>query len=407
MTANIVAIVIFLVVAAAMLSPQLRAWEAWRATVTPLASIIGSGFLISLPLLATIVGPWAIVAMSALCAAGYLFGAAIRFNIRHGEPLFNSVHQFRLVASIERLSHLSLSFAYFISVTYYLTLLAAFLLKGFGTVDPLAAKAIASFLLAAIGGYGMWRGLHGLESIEEYAVGLKLAVIAAVLACLALLNLQLLGSGRWRIAAVTPPLNLHSAAVVLGMLIVVQGFETSRFLRGVYPAALRIRTMRSAQLISTAIYIVFFALATVLSDGDVKSGDIAAVTTMLAVVAPVLPLMLIGGALFAQASAAIADAIGAAGLITDITDGRVRRSHAYPVIALVGLAIVWAVNVFDIIALASRAFALFYLMQCLVAAAVARTAPGVPHRHWRAAGFLVLALIAVAAVLFGVPAEGG
>ena len=38
------------------------------------------------------------------------------------------------------LSHLALALAYFISVTYYLTLLAAFLLKGFGVTHALAGK---------------------------------------------------------------------------------------------------------------------------------------------------------------------------------------------------------------------------------------------------------------------------
>lgn len=407
MSANFVAVLTFIAVSALLLLPRLRKLDAWRATVTPLASIIGSGFLVSLPLLASVVGSWAIFAMLGLCGLAYLLGAAIRFNIFHGEWLAAQGGDHRIAGSVERLSHLFLAFAYFISVTYYLTLLGAFLLKGFGIIDPLVAKAITSTLLFAIGGYGVWRGLHGLESVEEYAVSLNLAVIAAVLISLLFLNLLLLTSGAWRIEAPTPELKLRSAAVVLGMLIVVQGFETSRFLRGVYPPALRIKTMRAAQLISTVVYAAFFALATVLLGGHVKSGDVAAVTTMFAVVAPVLPLMLVGGAVFAQASAAIADSIAAAGLIADITAGRVQRNFAYPVVALVGIAITWAANVYEVIALASRAFAFFYLMQCLVAAAVAQAAPAVSLRHWRIAGFLALALIALLVVLFGVSAESG
>lgn len=405
MMANSVAILTFAVVALVLLSPRLRKSDAWRATVTPLASIIGSGFLVSLPLLVSAVGAWAIGAIALLCALGYLFGAAIRFNIRHGEPLFG-LSRFRLIGSAERLSHFSLAFAYFISVTYYLSLLAAFLLKGLGIVEPLAAKAIASVLLISIGGYGLWRGLHGLESIEEFAVSLKLAVIAAVLAALLLLNIELLWTGRWQIGASTAAPTWESGAVVLGLLIVVQGFETSRFLRGEYSPALRIKTMRAAQLLASAIYLAFFALSLVLVDNDTRGADVAAVTTMVMVAAGVLPLMLVAGAVFAQASAAIADAIGAAGLIAENSGGKVRRNHAYPLIALVGVAIVWAVNVFDIIALASRAFALFYLIQCLVALLVAREASGLTQRKLRMALFGLLALAALAVVLLGVPAHG-
>ncbi len=405
MTADIIAVAAFVATITLLLAPRLRAAPAWRATVTPLASIIGSGFLVSLPLLAVTVGAFAVFAMLALCALAYLLGGVIRFNIARGEKLFDLPRKYPLTASTERLSHLALSFAYFVSVTYYLSLLAAFLLKGFGMVDPAVAKAVTTVLLAAIGGYGLWRGLHALETVEEYAVSLKLAVIAAVLASLAWFNIELFAAGQWRIAAPETKLTTHSAMVLLGLLIVVQGFETSRFLRGEYPPAMRIRTMRAAQLIATAIYGAFFALASVTLDRMPHTGDVAAVTTMLASAAAILPLMLVGGALFAQGSAAIADAIGAAGLIGDITANRVHRNHAYPVIAIVGIAITWAADVFQVIALASRAFAFFYLLQCLVAISVARVAPGVTRRNLRIAGFSLLALLALMAVLFGIPAE--
>jgi hypothetical protein len=65
---------------------RLLAAPLWRATVTPPASIIGSGFLVAGPLLAHPVGNWAWLAMLGLCGLGYWFGAAIRYNIRFVEP---------------------------------------------------------------------------------------------------------------------------------------------------------------------------------------------------------------------------------------------------------------------------------------------------------------------------------
>ena len=70
-----------------MFLPRLQKNTLWRATVTPLASIIGSGFLLAGPVLGATVGPWAIPAMAGLIAMGYLFGETIRYNIRHVEPL--------------------------------------------------------------------------------------------------------------------------------------------------------------------------------------------------------------------------------------------------------------------------------------------------------------------------------
>ena len=65
-------------------SPFARS-DGWRATVTPLASIIGSGFLICGPLLAREFGSAAIFAMGLLLVIAYAAGWVIRFNITHVE----------------------------------------------------------------------------------------------------------------------------------------------------------------------------------------------------------------------------------------------------------------------------------------------------------------------------------
>jgi len=109
---------------------------------------------------------------------------------------------------------------------------------------------------------------------------------------------------------------------------------------------------------------------------------------------------------FAQLSAAVADSIGAGGLIEQVTGQRIDHRHAYPVIALIGILLTWSLDIFGVITLASRAFALFYFLQCLVAAAVASKALDVSHRALRILGFLVLAGLALAVVVFGVPMEG-
>lgn len=410
MIANVLAVATLVAVAVFLLSPRMRASTQWRATVTPLASIIGSGFLVSLPVLTEAVGHYAIVAMAALLVLAWLLGGVIRFNIRYGEPLFAGQTYpgtaTKGLLPLERMSHFALAFAYFVSVTYYLSLLAAFFLKSFGVLDPLTAQAITTVLLVSIGAFGLWKGLHGLEGVEQYAVGLKLAIIAAVLAALALLNLRLLFAGDWAPAPEPHTVEWDDVRVVLGLLIVVQGFETSRFLAGEYLPETRIRTMRRAQLIAGAIYLAFFALARVVAEAHPASGDVAVMIDLVAVAAPVLPMMLAAGAVFAQLSAAIADAISSAGLIHEETSGRIGRRVAYPVIAAVGVAIVWSTDVFSIITLSSRAFALYYALQCVVAIQVARRAD--VTRPWlRIAGFAVLAAVAFGATLFGVPVEGG
>ena len=86
MVLNVVVVVVALVMAGLLaFAPALRTSSAWRATVTPLASIMGSGFLVSAPLVASVAGLYAPLAMAALLATSYGIGALIRFNIRYAE----------------------------------------------------------------------------------------------------------------------------------------------------------------------------------------------------------------------------------------------------------------------------------------------------------------------------------
>jgi len=88
-----------------------------------------------------------------------------------------------------------------------------------------------------------------------------------------------------------------SLPVLLGLLILVQGFETSRFLGNRYSPELRVRTMKIAQLLSAAIYLCFFLLMTPLFSKGKTGGDVAAVVDMLGPVSFLLPLLVLAGAL--------------------------------------------------------------------------------------------------------------
>ena len=143
-----------------------------------------------------------------------------------------------------------------------------------------------------------------------------------------------------------------------------------------------------------------------LNEQEVLDAEVTGIIAVLKPAASALPLLIIAGAVFAQLSAAVADAIGAGGLIQQLSGEKIDRRHAYPVIALIGIGLTWTFDIFGVIPLASRAFALFYLMQCLVAAAVALKAPGLPRRGLYAGGVLLLAAMALAVVLFGIPMQG-
>ncbi|NOZ95957.1 MAG: hypothetical protein GXP47_14635 [Acidobacteria bacterium] len=384
-------------------SRRLAASRSWKATITPLASIMGSGFLVSAPLLAGIVGNLAVVCMALLLVLAFLVGGAIRFNIRHFEPIETREHG--PAQNIAFLSRIVLIGAYFISVTYYLELLAAFAFKAAGVHSEAAADGLTTALLVIIGCVGMWRGLKELESVEKFAVALNLGMIGALILALALYNVHRLLAGTWALPAISSDIDLHDLRVLLGLLIVVQGFETSRYLGDEHPAEQRIATMRNAQLISTVIYLVFIALATVLFHGGLGA-DVTAIIDMTRPVAVVLPLLLAVAAIGSQFSAAVADTEGAGGLIEDITERKVSSRYAYLLILMVTIVLTWSTNVNEIIAYASRAFALYYSLQCGVAFFVAHRMKGSARRPHRLALFASLAVVCFLVFALGIPSGG-
>jgi hypothetical protein len=373
--------------------PRLRHAKMWTATVTPLASIIGSGFLVLAPLLDRSFGVAAGPMMLALCGAAYLFGWAIRHNIACHDQVKKLP---AAIVTLERLSSAALAFAYMVSVTYYLNLFGSFGVKLTPFNAPVYGRGLATAVFCFIGCFGVIKGLKGLEKLETWAVSLKLAIIAGLLAGLCVY----FGQQASQDALKHPPISVTgwpAATLAFGMIITVQGFETSRYLGSAYTAKERIRSMRYAQWLAAAIYVVYVSLTSLLFDhSQIETSD-TAVIDMSRVVATVLPVLLVAAALAAQLSAAIADTVGCGGMTEDVSKKRVSEGWAYAGVAVIGIAITWMANVFEIIALASRVFAFYYVLQCAVATVFAWSS----GRRVKATCFATLGALGVVIVLFG------
>jgi hypothetical protein len=229
-------------------------------------------------------------------------------------------------------------------------------------------------------------------------------MIGALLLGLAVYNIGLVSTGEWRLPDISSDINFNDARVLLGLLIVVQGFETSRYLGGQHPAKQRIATMRAAQLISTVVYLLFIGLATVLFKDGIGS-DVTAIISMTAPVAIVLPVLLSIAAIGSQFSAAVADTSGAGGLLEDVTKRKLPIRYAYLIILIVAIALTWATDVNAIIGYASRAFALFYALQCAVAFLVALQKKDLPRRSLLLSGFAFLVAMCLLVFILGLPSE--
>ncbi len=386
-------------IAALLFWPRVSGSRGWRATVTPLASIIGSGFLVLGPLLTVNYGQWAPLVMLLLCLAAWAFGAAIRANIATIEA--GRAPRGGLVGAAETASSWVLAFAYVISVAYYLNLFGHFGVSLTPFDSDLAAQLLASAVYLFNLGNGWLRGFGRLELMEKVSVAVKLAIIAGLVVGLAIFVGGLASDGG--LNRVAPALGGWPAVMLaFGLIVTVQGFETSRYLGGEYDAATRIRSMRRAQLIATGIYIVYIALlAPAFPRAELRLTE-TAIIDLMRVVAPILPLTLVAAALAAQFSAAVADTGGAGGLFAELTGGRLSERQGYVFLTAIGLVLTWTTDVFSIIAYASRAFAAYYALQAVVAALNARAR----GRMAPAAGWAALALLGLAMALLGEAAEG-
>ncbi len=367
------------------------------ATATPLASIFGSGFLIIVPILNGAVGKYSVLPMAIVFALEYIVGHAIRFNIKHVEPRLASGNEDEELEKLEGAADLALVVAYVISVCLYANILASFLLGGFGdNVDSVMNEHnVSAIVIAIIGLVGYFHGLEVLERLETVGLVVTLAIVVAMFIGFGAFDIKAAAEGiTW------PRTPNHTwwevLTIVGGTLIVVQGFETSRYLGEQYDSQTRIKSCRLSQLISTFVYIIFVALSIPLMHflGDtVKDNDLI----MLAGKASaLLPIPLIFAAVLSQFSAAVADTVGGGGNMVEATHGRVNARHAYLLICT-GALVLTLFPTLTILALASRAFALYYLLQCLIAMKIAESKS---HQTF----FAVIAVILGFITLFAVPA---
>ncbi|MEP6763701.1 MAG: hypothetical protein ABJB66_05275 [Gemmatimonadaceae bacterium] len=377
--------------------------ERWRATVTPLASIIGSGFLICGPILARQFGSGAIAAMAILLVLAYVVGWVVRFNIIHVENHAKTLAFHEPFAWAMRVTQATLSVAYAVSVAYYLKLLAEFVLRPIGVAaasQALISNVLVTAIIVALTALTFSGSIRKIEHAAHATVSIKLALIAGLLA----------GLGWWwgAHASGSTPLpaaqfSWHSVPVLLGLLITVQGFETSRYLGDTYDQHTRVQTMRQAQWLSSAIYLSFLLLLTPLLDRAQSVEGVAGILDLMKFVAPLLGVFVLGAAFMSQLSAAIADSIGAGGLMVEVSRRRLTIRTAFIASSLLSIAVVWLTDPFQVIALSSRAFAAFYAQQCALALWVSvRTNAGGRVKQF---GFVTIGLLCLIATVMGAPAE--
>lgn len=367
------------------------------AMSTPLASIFGSGFLVIVPVLASAVGPYAILAMVVVALIAFLVGTIVRHNILCAEPVLKADSK-KTTLFLERLSDVALVAAYVVSICLYVHILSAFVLAEFKLDSDFNKSLLTTLVIGVITVIGLLGGLKPLEKLERWALYVTIVVLAALLVAFGVYDVnQFLTQHSFTLPETVNRSGWEIATIVAGTLIVVQGFETTRYLGESYDVSTRIRASRWAQYLSLGVYVLFVALAQPLVpalNGDYGDNSLI---VLAATASLLLPLPLILGAGLSQFSAAVADTLAAVANMQEVSRQRIRGRWAYLLVGGAAMLLAWSGSTFEIIALASRAFAFYYLLQCLVAFSVCRN-------HRERLRFALIALVLGFVLLFAVPA---
>ena len=402
---NIFVIISSIAVSLLLFSKSFRNSKIWRATVTPLASIIGSGFLVSAPLLILTTGKLAPLAMGAIVIIAYALGSSIRTNILFVEPLIEGKEKTSyFIRALEGLSRPVLGLAYVISIAFYLKLLSAFALRGLGVSSVVLENSLTTALLMFIGITGKLKGLSKLELLETYSVNIKLSIIVALIFGHIYFNFYSLFNGKWQLLIYPHEDVAITIQKLLGMLIIIQGFETSRYLGRDYSRDVRIKTMKNAQIISGIIYVVFIT-STLTAFNHIHSLGETTVIDVCRTIAPILPVLIIIAAVMSQFSAAVADTIGSGGLLVEGLRNKITTKTSYLLITLIGVILTWITNIYTIITFASKAFAIYYGMQLVLSTFVLLKQKGNGVCYLKIILYLLLAFLMAAVVLFGIPVK--
>jgi hypothetical protein len=110
----------------------------------------------------------------------------------------------------------------------------------------------------------------------------------------------------------------------------------------------------------------------------------------------VAPLVI--AAAMSQFSAAVADTLAATGNMEEVTHKHLKARWGTILVGGGAIALSWSASTLEILAIASRAFAFYYMLQCLVAITVSKSAG-------QRVAMVVIAIVLAFITIFAVPAS--
>lgn len=217
------------------------------ASVTPLASILGSGLLIIVPVLESTLGAFSVFGVIGICVVAWMIGTVIRHNVVVVE---RPEAAGTLDAGTARLGTVAdgvIVIAYVISVALYLRIMAQYLVGFFDSAgSALWEPIIACVAVAIIVGIGAVRGFAGLDRLDRVSLAAVLVLTTVLGGVLMFHDTTAATSSSLRFPPVPSLPPLTALLVLGGIVITVQGFETVRYLGDQFDAPTRVWASRLA-----------------------------------------------------------------------------------------------------------------------------------------------------------------
>jgi hypothetical protein len=377
--------------------PRVQESATYKALVVPLAEIMDVGFIVFSPIVILLFGYGATWAMLGLCLLAILTGFAISYNINNYEPLIGKpdpLHRWNSIALWALLA------ASVVNVAYYAQLLMTLVWLPLGDLySPGLVTATAALLLGTLTIYGFAKGLMALNDLGNKTTAFNLSAIVAVLVAFATYNVQRLIGGDFEWPQFDAPADAEALRQLLGLFVLVQGFEASRYIGAYFSAEKRVRTMRSSQYISSVVYVLFVAFALILFATVEAPENVTAIFEVSEQVSVFLPFLIMAAALGSQLSAILNDTETRTEMLAGQVGDRLPRQWTFPLFLVPGILVVLLTEVSSVVALASRVFAAYYLSQALIAGQLAWRA-----ERWAWVGlFTAIALAMAVVAVFGLP----
>ncbi len=393
---GVIGVVVLAAVAWILYRPKVQQSARYQAMVVPLANIMDVGFLVLSPVMIALVGYAAPLWMLGICLVAMLTGTVIAYNIRNYEPVIGTPDATNKVSAW---ANWSLFGASMVNIAYYTQLLMTLVLLPLGIYTEDRTTVTSAILLVVVIVLGYRGFLPVLNRLGDRTTAFNLAALFAILAAFAVYNLFEALSGNWSFPTYQPEIGTDTVRKMLGLFAMVQGFEASRYIGKKFSADVRVSTMRWAQVIATSVFVALIALV-LLPFGEYRPPlDATAIFVVSDAVSAYLPWLILIAAVGSQVSAITNATLSRSDLLIEATHETIPRKFTFPILLVPAIMIVVFTNVTSAVAIASRVFALYFVLQAIIAIVLSYR-----KRQWGwLAVFVGVAAIMAVITIFGLP----